>query len=239
MDTRIERFQWELRKAVQKLQKTYRRNPWVFITESDIQCHLFSEIQRFSSGGRKTIVKGFRDENIRDPAYRLLTKPLHAELSTKGRRATEFVDLCLIDPSKFTFWIKRRGFDRFDKRYPIWDWDWKKQDAIGIEVKFNRWVTKAKAYSRKSKRERITDKWRNYKQSLIRDIKKLKRYKRGWLVLVDHHSLIATYREWRTFVDEIIRKSNYGYAKRTLNAYYLCPKLKRALSFKSPGYYNW
>src|SRR3989304_2558292 len=87
-----------------------------------------------------------------------------------------------------------------------------------------------KTYSRKTGRKKTTDIWETYKQSLIRDIKKLKRYKRGWLVLVDHHSLIATYREWRTFVDEIIRKSNYGYAKRTLNAYYLCPKLKRALS---------
>jgi len=239
MDTRIERLQWELRKAVQKLQKKYRKNPWIFITESDIQCQLFSEIQRFSSGVRRAISKGFRDEKIRDWQYRLLTRPIHAELSYKKRNTTEFVDLCLIDPTKFTFWIKKRGFDRSNKRFPIWDWDWKRADAIGIEIKFNRWVSKEDAYSRKTGRRKTTDKWKNYKLSLIRDIKKLKRYKRGWLVLVDHHSLISTRKEWRAFVDEIIRKSNYGYAKRTLNAYYLCPKLKRALSFKSPGYHNW
>ena len=194
---------------------------------------------KFSSGVRRAVVRDYQNEKVQDWEYRLLTRPIHAELSSKGRGATEFVDLCLIDPTKFEFWIKKQKFDRFGKKFPIWDWDWKKQDAIGIEIKFNRWVTKADAYSRTSKRTRVSDKWKNYIRSLVRDIKKLKSYKRGWLILVDHHSLMTTRIEWRDFVDEIIRKSNYGKAKRTLNAYYLCPKLRKALSYKPPSYHNW
>lgn len=239
MDSRINRFQWELRKAVQKLHKKYHNNPWIFITESDIQCNLFAEMLRFSSGLRRSDIRGYWEEKIHEREFRLLTRPIHAELSSKRRKNTEFVDLCLVDPTKFVFWIKKRRFDRFDKKFPIYDWDWKPRDAIGIEIKFNRWVMKSKVYSRKSERERVTNRWINYKRSLIRDIKKLKPYKRGWLILVDHHSLISTRKEWKAFVDEIIRKSNYGYAKKTLNAYYLCPKLKKALSFKSPNQHNW
>lgn len=31
---------------------------------------------------------------------------------------------------------------------------------------------------------------------------------------------------WRKFVVEIIRKANHGRAKKTLNSYYICPKIK-------------
>ena len=51
-------------------------------------------------------------------------------------------------------------------------------------VERNRWVSKEDAYNRKTARKRTTDKWKNYMQSLIRDIKKLKRYKRGWFWLI-------------------------------------------------------
>ena len=70
----------------------------------------------------------------------------------------------------------------------------------------------------------------------MRDLRRLKKYKRGWLIFVDQNSLFPSYAKWRDFIDELIREANYGYAKKTLNAYYLCPKREKALSYKS--YYN-
>lgn len=163
------------------------------------------------------------------------TKPIHAELSSSRRKATEYVDLCLINPSKVEFWIKKTKFSRENKEMPVWDWNWNPKDSIGIEIKFNRWILKTEAYSHDTKRERITKKWKDYRDRLVSDIKKLKRYKRGWLIFVDQHSLIRKRKEWREFINKVIRDSNYGYSKKTLNAYYLCPKLKKALSYKSPS----
>lgn len=133
------------------------------------------------------------------------------------------------------FWIKKSKFSRENKEMPVWNWNWKPEDSIGVEIKFNRWILKIGAYSHNTKRSRVTKKWKDYRYRLVKDIKKLKRYKRGWLIFVDQHSLISGYEKWREFMEEVIRDSNYGYDKKTLNAYYLCPKSKRALSYKSPN----
>jgi|WetSurMetagenome_2_1015567.scaffolds.fasta_scaffold17203_2 hypothetical protein len=229
----IRNTQWKIRQAIQSLHKKYHKNPWIFMTEADIQCTIFSEIIKKISKSRKTLIKGFNEKKIKDWKYQVLTKALHSELSSSRRKATEFVDLCLVIPSKFEFYITKTKFDRGKKEMPISGWKWNPEDSIGIEIKFNKWVQKKFTYSRKTKRFRITEKWKYYEKSLKNDLKKLVRYKRGWLILVDQHSLIKTYKEWRSFIDVIIRKANYGKAKKTLNAYYLCPKRKKALSYKS------
>lgn len=200
-----------------------------------MQCNLYAELLKSCIKPRKTITKDCNGKVIRDWQYQLLTRPLHAELSSSRRNSTEYVDLCLMNPTRAKFWIKKSKFDRGNKDIPVWDWDWHPENAIGIEIKFNQWILKTNAFSNKTKRERVTQKWKNYRWHLLRDLKKLKRYKRGWLIFVDQHSLINSRKEWRNFVDGLIRASNYGYAKKTLNAYYLCPKFKTAFSYKSPG----
>jgi len=234
MNENTNKIQWKIRHAIQRVHKKYHRNPWIFMTEADVQCAIYYELTKSVSKARKAIVRGINEKKIRDWEYQILTKSLHAELSSSRRKATEYVDLCLIVPPKVEFWIKKTKFSRENKEMPVWDWNWNPEDSVGIEIKFNRWIIKTKAYSRNTKRERVTKNWKNYQYRLLQDIKKLKRYKRGWLIFVDQHSLITTYTGWRRFIDEVIRDSNYGCAKKTLNAYYLCPKLKRALSYKSP-----
>lgn len=235
MDDEIANLQWKIRHAIQRLHKKYHRNPWVFMTEADIQCAVYHELIKSASKARKTRIKDINEKRVKDWQYQLLTNTIHAELSSSRRKATEYVDLCLIIPSKVIFWIKKTKFSRENKEMPVWDWDWDPKNSIGIEIKFNRWILKTSAYSHDTKRERITENWKGFRWYLLNDIKKLKRYKRGWLIFVDQHSLIGNYKEWRDFMEGVIRDSNYGYAKKTLNAYYLCPKLKRALSYKSPG----
>ena len=235
-DTKLNNLQWKIRLAVQRLHKRYYKHPWIFITEADIQCALYAELLGSLMKARKTIVRDANSNKINDWEYEVLTRPLHAELSSSRRKTTEFVDLCIIEPSVFEFWIKKTKFNRGDREVPIWTWgpSWP-ENAIGIEIKFNRWVLKRKAYSYKSKRERFTGRWKDLRYSLISDLDKLLRYKRGWLIFVDHHSLLRNKEEWREFMDDVIRYSNYGRLKKTLNAYYLSPKLGRALSYKSPG----
>jgi hypothetical protein len=234
MNENTDIIQWKIRHAVQRLHKKYHKHPWIFMTEADIQCALYSELIKSASKPKKTITRDVNGEKMRDWEYQIPTMSLHSELSSSRRKAREFVDLCLIAPPKVEFWIKKTKFSRKNNEIPVWNWNWNPEDSIGLEIKFNRWILKTNAYSYGTKRERVTKKWKNYRSTLIRDIKKLKKYHRGWLIFVDQHSLISTYKGWRKFIDEIIRDSNYGYAKKTLNAYYLCPKLKRALSYKSP-----
>lgn len=235
MKIKTDLLQWKVRLAIQRLHKKYHKHPWIFMSEADVQCNLYSELLKCSVKPRKTIVKDCNDKKTWDGQYQLLTRPLHAELSSSRRNSTEFVDLCLIDPTKTTFWIKKSKFNRWSKDIPVWSWEWRPKDAIGIEIKFNPWIIKKQAFSHDTKRERVTQNWKDYRWRLVRDFKKLKRYKRGWLIFVDQHSLINSRKEWRDFVDDVIRDSNYGYAKKTLNAYYLCPKIKTAFSYKSPG----
>lgn len=235
MNKKTNNIQWKVRCAVQRLHKKYHKNPWIFMTEADVQCNLYYELMRSTSKARKTIIKDANKKIVHDRRCQVLTRQLHAELSSVRRKSTEFVDLCLIDPHKVVSQIKKTKFNRENKEMPLWDnCNWGPKDSIGIEIKFNRWIRKMTAYSRGTRRGRITKKWKNYRLGLLRDIKKLKRYKRGWLIFVDQHSLIDNYAEWRNFVNEVIRDSNYGRAKKTLNAYYLSPKAGRAMSYKSP-----
>jgi hypothetical protein len=228
----INNYQWKIKGAIQRLHKRYYKNPYVFISEADVQCCLYAELIKYMKKARKTAVRDRADKKVREHQFQVLTIPLHAEISYSRRARTEFTDLCIIDPSKFTFWIKKSKFSGHSKDMSIGDWDMGRKHSIGIEIKFNRWIVKMERFSHKSMRKSITQRWRGFKTSLVRDMNKMKKYKRGWLILVDQHSLIKNYAEWRGFVDNIIRMSNYGYAKKTLDAYYLCPKLKRALSYR-------
>lgn len=234
MNKSTTRQQEKIRGAIQWVQSTYRKAPWMFISESDVQCYFYARLLEYSSKPRRVKVLDADDKRQDENSYHVLTQPLHAELSSSYRKGTEFVDLCLLNPSRTTFWIRKTKFDCHEKVFPIWDWDWAFEDTIGIEIKFNRWIVKTTAYSRRTKRTRVTKRWRRFRRSLIRDFKKLTKFQRGWLIFVDQHSLFANRKEWRDFVDGAIRDAN-GKAKKTLNAYYLCPKMKKAVSFKS-GY---
>ena len=235
MNNNTTALQWKVRSAIQIVQSKYHKNPWIFMTEADVQCAIYSELSKHVSKARKTISCDIYGSKINANDFQLLTNPLHAELATSRRKSTEFVDLCLLVPCKVYSVVKKRKYNRNNNELSIWEFLWEPKDSIGIEIKFNRWIPKISVYSRLTKRLRITEQWKYHRRRLIQDISKLKRYKRGWLIFVDHHSLFRGYDEWRTFMEKIIRDSNYGRAKKTLNAYYLCPKHKRALSFKSPG----
>ena len=226
-------YQWYIRCALQRLQKMYSRNPWVFMTEADIQCALYSILDDWFYGNKRSKVKDINEKKIREASFQLFTKSLHAELSTSRRKSTEYVDLCIAPPKKIEFWIKTSQYNRYEKNVPVWGWSWDPETAIGIEIKFNRWIAKTSAYSKKTKKRRVTQKWKDYCASLAFDLKKLKRYKRGWLIFVDQYSLFESKKEWRIFMDKIIRQANYGAAKKTLNAYYLCPKNSSAWAHKS------
>ncbi len=233
MRKETEIVQHKVRLAIGWLHHAYHKTPWIFMTEADIQCHFYACLLKYSSKARRVIVRDGDDQRLDEPDLHVLTRGLHAELSSSRRRATEYVDLCLLDPSRTTFWIKKSNFSRSDRSIPVWGWDWQPNDSVGIEIKFNRWIAKAAAFSRLTKRTRMTQRWRDFRTSLVRDFKKLRRYKRGWLIFVDHYSLFPTRKSWRVFLEELIRDSNYDSAKRTLNAYYLCPKLRRPLSYKA------
>jgi hypothetical protein len=206
------------------------------MTEADVQCSLYAALLKQTSKALKTVARDAGGNRIKDWQYELLTRSIHAELSESWRNLTEFVDLCLFCPSKTTFWIKKSKYDRGEGDVPVWCWDWSRKDSIGIEIKFNRTASKDSGYSNKTKRTHVTERWKAFRRSLVRDLRRLKKYKRGWLIFVDQNSLFPSYAKWREFIDELIREANYGYAKKTLNAYYLCPKREKALSYKS--YYN-
>ncbi len=230
----LQTWQNKIRQAIQRVNKDYCQNPWIFMTEGDVQCALYSELAKSFVKARKTKVRNGQGKLLYENKYDVLTIPIHAELSFDHRRGSGYVDLSLFDPIDVEVWIKSTKFDRTDCKYPVWDFNWKPSEAIGIEIKFNRWRTKKDAYSNETKRERKTSVWLNYRKSLVTDLKKLKDYKRGWLVFVDQNNLFDSRNDWRDFVEDIIRDSNSGWAKKTLNAYYLAPKFKTALSFKPP-----
>jgi hypothetical protein len=231
---KLDYFQHKIRLAVGRLHKMYHKSPYIFLTEADIQCMLYSELTLGCSKKRRTIVLDINGRKLKDWNYGVVTIPLHAELSTRYRKKGEFVDLCVIDTKKMKFWIQKSKFNRLDKKFPYWEYQWNPKDFIGIEIKFNDWLQKKIAYSRSTKRERHTQNWSYLQDLLATDLWKLRKYKRGWLIFVDQHSLIKNYKEWRELMDKLIRKYNHGKMKKTLNAYYLCPKLDRPLSYKAP-----
>jgi len=97
---------------------------------------------------------------------------------------------------------------------------------IGIEIKFNYWLPQTTQKGKKTKN------FKELTQMLTRDLKKLAKYKRGWLILIDYYSIIHNKKEWQKFIEETIRHSNCGCLKKTLNAYYLSPKQKKAITYK-------
>lgn len=232
----VENIKWNFRRAVQKLHRVYCKNPWIFINEDDIKCSLYSELLKTSSAVRNTLVEDLYENDISsDVKYKLLTRSLHAELSSSHRGDTEYVDLCLLDPAKFKFWVKKTKYNRRGKQVPIYGWQWDYNEAIGIEIKFNQEIWKEKSRSRRSNRESITRKWRVFQYNLCRDIKKLKKYKYGWLIIVDQQSLLyspnKTSQKWRVFFSKLLENSRCKKYKYKINGYYLCPRLKRALPY--------
>lgn len=217
MKKNTDRMQHKIRKAIHALHRQYYRYPWIFMTEADVKCTLYSELLKYSAKKAKGISLDVKGRRIEEGKYGVFTRALHSELSSFYRKSTKFADLSLINPRKVTFWIKRRKFNRKDGSIPVWDWNWKPKDSIGIEIKFNRGLGAPE---------------NSWKRSLIRDMKKLKHYKRGWLLFVDQKSLFLNKEEWREFMERVIRDSNYGSAKKTLNAFYMSPKIKTAFPYK-------
>jgi len=233
--SQTDNFQWNIRQSIQQLHKDYFKNPWTFMTEADVQCALYMKLSGRFHSNKRTFVTDASGKKIKEENLQLLTKSLHAELQTTRRKTIEYVDLCIIPQKYIEFYVMSRRYDKSQRIFPIYGWDWNPEDAIGIEIKFNRWVSQRYIYSLKTKRTRTTQKWHDFYESLAFDLQKLKRYKRGWFVFVDQHSLFQTKEEWREFMDALIRYANYGAAKKTLNAYYLCPKNNSAWPFKSVG----
>lgn len=186
------------------------------MTEADIKCTLYAELLKYFAKQTKTTSLDRKNNRIKENQYAVFTRALHSELSSFERKATKFADLSLINPRKVKFWIKKRKFDRKEGSMFVWDWEWKPKDSVGIEIKFNR------GFGTKSR----------WKHMLIRDMKKLKHYKRGWVLFVDQKSLFLNKEEWREFMESVIRGSNYGYARKTLNAFYMSPKIKTAFPYK-------
>lgn len=90
---------------------------------------------------------------------------------------------------------------------------------VRLSVTNDRTASKDSGYSNKIKKTHVTERWKAFRRPLVRDLRRLKKYKRGWLIFVDQNSLFPSYAKWREFIDELIREANYGYAKKTLNAY--------------------
>jgi len=223
---RLNRLQWNIRHAIQRVHQRYHKSPHSLLTEADIQCLLYAELLKYASKKGRTMASDINGKKIRDWDYQVITMPLHAELSSKNRKKAEFVDLCILDPSEIDFWIQKTKFSRSNKDFPIWQFEWYPEKSIGIEIKFNWWLSQKKSAGK------LTKNWDYLKKILYKDLKKLKRYKRGWLIFVDNYALINNKEEWRELVDELIRHSNYGSAKKTLNAFYLSPKLNKALCYR-------
>ncbi len=234
MYDKLDNMQWRIRWAVQRLHKRYNRNPWIFLSEADVQCYLYAELLKdFTKPVRATGLDA-NSKKLRDSKYRIRSIPLHAELSSFRRKNVHYVDLSLVDPKKISFFLPVKTYDRDNRAFPISGMRWHPEDMIGIEIKYNWGISKTSAYNKKTGRTKTTARWTRFRDSLVEDMKKLRSYKRGWLIYVDQTSMFHTFAEWRTFVDDVVRRSNYGYRKKTLNAYYLCPRRKLALSFKSP-----
>lgn len=229
---RISHLQWKIKSSIQRLHRRYHKYPHIFLTEADIQCNLFSELIKSFNKPRKVDVRDSNWKKLNDWQFEILTPPIHIELSSSRRKRTEYVDLCIVEPSETLFRVKKTKFNKAEKRVPLWGYEWYPKKSIGIEIKFNWDISSIKAFSNKTGRWRVTKNWINVKRSLMTDLIKLKRYKRGWLIFVDQHSLIGNKKEWRELMKEVIRNSNYGRAKKTLHAYYLCPKLKTALPYR-------
>jgi|SRR3989344_647821 len=225
----IESEQFKIRQAVQKLHRRYRKNPWIFMTEADIQCSLYATlIHSHLSKPKRAIVRDRYGEKLKNKVN-ISTIPVHAELSYTERRKTKFVDLCLIDPSEFIFLIRKTKTIAEKKRFPITNWHWDTQRTIGIEIKINYGVSKDSLDPQANRN------WQIFKERLVVDLKKLKIYKRGWLILVDHQSTFSNKKEWRKFAIDIIRRSNPKKSKKLINAYYLSPSTGTAWSYKAPG----
>ncbi|MCK5290956.1 MAG: hypothetical protein KAR39_02945 [Thermoplasmata archaeon] len=203
------------------------------MTESDVVCFIYSELRRGLRRPRKAVSKAASGEEVLDESkHQVLTLPLHSELSFRMWGRSGYVDICIFDPSDVEFWVPVTKYDREDGWVPVTNWNWEPCDSIGIEVKFNRWITKKRQVYGDTNRERKTGDWRRFEKSLIEDLRKLRSYQRGWLIFVDQRNLFGSRRDWKEFAQKLIKLSGYGSAKRTLNAYYLSPRFKTALPFR-------
>lgn len=230
-----------IRRAVQEMHRDYIKHPGIFLTEADIQCTLYAkllnefskvrDVNAFDAGGKQI-------PELEGLAY---TRSLHAELSSRNRKSTEFVDICILrNLSTLNFCFKKSKLG-YPRRFPLHWSEWEESHSIGIEIKMNDYAYKPKASFYKKRKggwrriTKTTKKWENFEWSLKRDLSKLRRYKRGWLILVDHYSLFNSFEEWRTFMRKIIQEANYGRAKKSLNAYYLSPNVGKALRYRPQG----
>jgi hypothetical protein len=207
-------MQWHIRSAVQRMHKKYYQHPNIFLTEADVQCDLYSELIKEIS---KIYQLSTCDINGKNKNFiNICTRMVHAEMYNIAKKK-EFVDLCILDPNKFWLFVKKTKLNNNKNCIPLHGRNWNTKDTIGIEIKVNFWDSNL----------------RRFCKSLIKDFKKLKQYKRGWLIFIDNYSLIKNKEEWREVVTKMIREANMGNLKKTLNAYYLSPENGIAFSYKS------
>lgn len=82
MNEQTDKIQGKIRQAIQRLHERYHKNPWIFMTEADIQCALYSELFKSNSKSRKSIIRDNNEKKIKDWEYQILTRPIHAEFSS-------------------------------------------------------------------------------------------------------------------------------------------------------------
>ena len=212
-----------IRKAIQNLHKFYRKGLGVFMTEADIQCSLYHFLwDSFGKRPLRTKVTNREESKNYDSCNEIRTTPIHAEIQSRRRRKGQIVDLCIVDPKNVKFRISKRTFNPKNSEYRTHNCSWSDWETIGIEIKYRTHIKSidGKEYS-------------NLQKSLIRDLKKLCIYRRGWLVFVDQLGIYKNKKEFKDKMTEAIRKAYKGRLKTTLNVYYLSFGNAKAWSWRS------
>lgn len=202
-----------IRKAIQKLHRFYNTGLEVFMTEADVQCSLYRFLcEVFRPKAVRTKVKGQnRDKNKKYDSYNeIRTIPVHAEIRSGEGKHNKFVDLCIVNPKNVITRISKRTFDPSNNKFRTHGTEWPDREQIGIEIKFNMDV-----------RVRNGKKYVYLKNSLIRDLKKLCSYRRGWLVFVDQMGIYEDKAEFRGAMTGALHEVHKQRLKTTLNIYYL------------------
>ena len=135
---------------------------------------------------------------------------MHAEINKKGK----YADLVVF--GKHSYGLKPRLPNLAKNANPlpreflsVYDYDFKPDDAIGIEIKFNRGHYHS---------EQTNQKRRNLKRRIKQDICKLKAYKLGYFIFVDKEKVFSNNKQFR---EEILGK-NHDFDM--IRIYYVTPK---------------
>ena len=213
-----------VRRSIQKLHRYYRTGIGVFMNETDVQCMLYRFLcDSFKTRAYRTKVKGINRAKNKNYSYNeIRTTPVHAEICSATGKRNKFVDLCIVNPRNVTFRISEKTFDPSNGKFRTHGAEWSDWEQIGIEIKL---CTYIKDISKKN--------FFAFHKSLVRDLKKLTSYRRGWLVFVDQLGVYRNKTEFRRSMTKALHDANPKRLKTTLNVYYLSFGKGKAWSWKS------